>query len=107
MRPPSGRLQPPPTGLKEPGMVKVHNRTQSTKRVEILVPAGDELDVSEDVANQLEATRVFTRGDAPEIAPTGDGADVEAADDDVTCEECGFVAKSPGGLAAHQRKHED
>ena len=28
------------------------------------------------------------------------------SDPDLTCDECGFVAKTAGGLAAHQRSHE-
>ena len=29
------------------------------------------------------------------------------ASEDTTCPDCGFVAKTAAGLAAHQRSHED
>ena len=35
-----------------------------------------------------------------------DAAEAEAKSDPVVCDECGFEAKSPSGLAAHQRSHD-
>lgn len=30
---------------------------------------------------------------------------IARAEDDLTCEVCGFESKSPGGLATHRRRH--
>lgn len=38
-----------------PGLRRVRHNANSPKRVELIVPAGDELEVSEEVAAQLQA----------------------------------------------------
>jgi hypothetical protein len=49
-----GGLRAPAGNLREAG-VRIRHNANSPKRVELIVPAGDELDVSEEIAAQLRA----------------------------------------------------
>jgi len=48
----SGDLTVPSAGLRRPG-VRLRNRSNAVAKVQLVVPAGDELEVGDDVAAQL------------------------------------------------------
>lgn len=48
-----------------PGLRKLHNKTKQPAKVEIVVDPYDELEVSAEVAAQLEASGQFGDGSAP------------------------------------------
>lgn len=109
--PPSPALRAPVPGLKESYM-KVHNPGKSPERVEIIIPIGDELDVSKEVADQLITSSRFAMGAAPKhLAKLA--ASEELTEDDtetdasLVCDVCGFEAKSTGGLTVHKRSHSE
>ena len=52
----------PPT----PGLRRLHNKTKQTAKVQVNVGPYDELEVSADVAAQLEQSGQFADGPAPE-----------------------------------------
>jgi hypothetical protein len=56
----------PSAGLNPPG-VRLRNKSNGTAKVQLSIPAGDELEVSETVAAQLGAEFVHAGGDA--VAP--------------------------------------
>lgn len=69
----------PPT----PGLHRIHNKSKQTAKVQVNVAPYDELEVSADVAAQLEQSGQFAEGAAPEWpdewnAPAPDAAAEEA-----------------------------
>lgn len=56
---------------------------------------------SEDVSENKAETTDENKADEPD-----DADDVEDADESHVCDECGFEAKSAGGLTRHQKTHE-
>lgn len=71
----------PPT----PGLHRLHNKLKDVAKVTLTVGPYDELEVSEDIAAQLNATGQFADGPAPgwpdEWNPPAEAA-AEAADDE-------------------------
>lgn len=75
-----------------------------------------QMKLTDDDAQRLGATEVTTKkrtaankARTVETARTADVAsadEVEDQDDGNVCAECGFEAKTAGGLASHQRSHE-
>lgn len=68
------------------------------------------LDV-EDPPTEPEGSSEDGPSDSPEDASStsedNDGSEENEPSDDTTCPDCGFEAKTPAGLAAHRRSHED
>lgn len=62
-----------------PGLRRLFNRSHSPVRVEVIVPAGDALDVSDDVAGQLTAAS-GAFGPEPSAAPAAEPTPEPAAE---------------------------
>jgi hypothetical protein len=67
--------------------------------------AGTVVNVSDDTAARLRS-RGWTDADSKRTETAKATPETAVADQPV-CDECGFVAKTAGGLKAHQRRHEE
>ena len=89
-------LNPPGAGLR-----RIGNTTKSVAKASLMVQPGDELHVSDDVADQLVGARVGLYDlDSPRVSP----ADSSGADETPSAEEAASAAESagledPGALA--------
>lgn len=78
--------------------------TTQPQRGRLLVAPGDE--VTDNVQSLID--RYEDNYATIEQATAPDVPETRSADADThVCDECGFEAKTAGGLASHQRSHED